>query len=1805
MDGFSTADEKNNVITVDFDSMCRALCNFGIGVFRYFPEEKRFEVPHAMGERFDFHTSIGNMPYGFSDRFIYPEDRSLYNGLYERILAGEHTVSARVRSRDLYSCWKVTLTAVRWNEKGLPTEIIGIHENEAKPYLDEKLQEQFSRQFTDEKDSVELDEVMKIVSTTISTQYDALYHIWVKERKFIMLSEALQGVVDLLGKKGDYGKAWSDFIDNFVEMQDRQCVREFYDIETLPARLRLRDSISLDYRRIGTGWVRARYIVGKRDDRGEVTNVIFIVGNINDEIERERKQREDAYEAEHDSLTGLLNRKGFMRSINEEEFSSGKTGLILIDVDNFKAINDCHGHELGDQVLSAVADELEQAFRSDDRLFRLGGDEIGILLHDCGSDAWDPICLKIKRIHENLAKRFSEGLSLDVTLSAGICFSDTGYGNVMYQLADEALYETKKDGRAGCSLISHDHRIEKIWHDSGISVRTGNALQYLNSGMFRLEMPSSGAQPRLITGENTRISFGLTATATPEEVFSFWKRGVDHDYWPMLKKAAETMLCEGHADCTYVWCHPRYGKMYVRSNGFGEQREGITIISGFHHLLKDTKIIEKEDDKDLLFQALNDVYFASYYLDLPSDSLSILKVAPGEANLEMDGRSISQLKKEFVSVIVAPPDREGMLAFLDMSTFDSRLGEKKFLDFEYRSLELKSWCRAKLIPVKRGMDGKLTNVLFVLAALDSTKSMELSSIDYNRKSLAALFNNVPGGIVMYEWDGKKLTTLHISQYYKREYGDTLTGDDGGPDYKRIHPDDLGPYKKAVAEALEENNELHYTYRVWNRHKKCWLWVKIDAISAVQADGTSLIYAIYTDCTEQKRAEQKLENRNAAILAALGVGGFYIYEYDPVEHTSTYFSDKPIDFELDNIITDYPECFRTSGFMHSDDVEKFIATVHEIDNGAKRANCVIRVHKGEHLRWHSCSFDAFYNKEKGHQAAILTVLDVTDRMLSNAAYDSKLKNFDLISHEALSAGYINLNRNTYESVNPEKLTEYDFGTMPYVDMVNAFQRNIIGTGSGRRYRMMFDRSNLLEKAEKGEMHFQTDFLYRFSKKHTLWVEVLADLVRNPVNGEIEGLCYVRDVQSVKFSSLLMKNALNIDYPMMAVIVADTDEFYTLNTRTGTYETPRSDFWGKATDALLPIVSNMSREQLEKKLSREVINNHLKSNQEYRFSFSSNCFGQNGRVEFKCGYLTPSHSLLCASVRNITDEALLGRYKYESEHDALTGLLNRTAQFRYCRQLLDANPGEQYVMLHLDVKKFRLYNTFFGEEAGDRLLRKIALLFTNMGKDYDEWAYGRIESDVFCAFFPVSKGLFERHTRYFLHEMALYSEDFPLEFAIGAYYVTDPGMSIEVMFSRATIAAKSGRLNLFGIISRYDADMERELKENHQLTGMMQSAISEGQFQVYLQPKFSLRSGAMVGSEALVRWLHPALGMLSPGIFIPLFEKNGFITTLDRYMWERVCMLLRKWLDEGRTVLPVSVNISRVSFYSPATVSVLKSLVEKYNLEPRYLELELTESAYMDDPKEIKRMLSGLQSYGFKILMDDFGSGYSSLTALRELPVDVLKLDLRFLSESLEDSRAAIVLASVVRMSKLLALPIIAEGVETEKQAEYLKTIGCEFAQGVYFAKPMPVAEYEELSDKATGFAESPEKCDTELASRLLIAFNTDSASVANQFPVPLALIEYRQRKFIFARANSLFIKEFNITDDVRSASMAFFSHLPKEDYEKLVDGFSGCASDKCAVSRVFLWREDDGECKRFIANITHKGEVGYSDMLLVSFTAVPE
>lgn len=418
----------------------------------------------------------------------------------------------------------------------------------------------------------------------------------------------------------------------------------------------------------------------------------------------------------------------------------------------------------------------------------------------------------------------------------------------------------------------------------------------------------------------------------------------------------------------------------------------------------------------------------------------------------------------------------------------------------------------------------------------------------------------------------------------------------------------------------------------------------------------------------------------------------------------------------------------------------------------------------------------------------------------------------------------------------------------------------------------------------------------------------------------------------------------------------------------------------------------------------------------------------------------------------------KFQYHLEHDDLTGLLcEKTFQERVTEKLPDIYP-DSYCIVYLDIYKFKLINEMFGYEKGNELLCAIAKELQELADTHDGLC-GRISGDKFVLFVPHIEVILSQFRR----GKKKFREIIPIDIYLhhGIYVIADTTVPVAQMIDGALIAQKTIKGNYDNYVAYYDQKLKEQIVKEQEIISSMTDALDNGEFIVYLQPQYNYRDGSVSGAEALVRWKNPQKGLISPGEFIPVFETNGFIIRLDENIWEQVCMLLRKWIDAGRKPLPISINVSRADLLKGRVANKLMGLIEKYDLSPNLLRVEITESAYMDNPQKLIAEINSLSECGFMVEMDDFGSGYSSLNMLKEIPLNVLKTDLKFLTGAGIEGRKERILDSVIKMAHQMGMFIIAEGVETKEQADRLLQLDCEFMQGYHFSRPIPVQEFEKL------------------------------------------------------------------------------------------------------------------------------------------------
>lgn len=433
-------------------------------------------------------------------------------------------------------------------------------------------------------------------------------------------------------------------------------------------------------------------------------------------------------------------------------------------------------------------------------------------------------------------------------------------------------------------------------------------------------------------------------------------------------------------------------------------------------------------------------------------------------------------------------------------------------------------------------------------------------------------------------------------------------------------------------------------------------------------------------------------------------------------------------------------------------------------------------------------------------------------------------------------------------------------------------------------------------------------------------------------------------------------------------------------------------------------------------------------------------------------------LCRFV-NMKKEILERRNLGKTEKNKLTGLFARIPFFTQTETFLRINEAAagKYCLIAIDIEHFKLFNEWYGQVAGDKLLREIGAHLNKMRQEFGGIA-GYMGGDDFVIVLPNDEKVLENLKCRITGFVRAYGGHTGFLPAFGFYVIDDISLSASQMYDRAILAQETVKGNYAVRCAYYSSDMKTRLENNHVLLAEVQAGLERDEFIYYLQPKCNLNTGKIVGLESLVRWKHPEKGIVAPGYFIPVMESNGLITELDMKVWEQVCQTLQDWIKSGHKVIPISVNVSSVDIYAIDVVEHFKNLVRKYGLPPEYVELEITESAYVEEYKVITGVAEALRNAGFTVLMDDFGSGYSSLNMLKDVNVDVLKIDMKFLKmdENTMDKGMGI-LEAVTRMANIMGLRMIAEGVETEDQINYLLNMGCIYGQGYFFYKPLPVEE----------------------------------------------------------------------------------------------------------------------------------------------------
>lgn len=415
------------------------------------------------------------------------------------------------------------------------------------------------------------------------------------------------------------------------------------------------------------------------------------------------------------------------------------------------------------------------------------------------------------------------------------------------------------------------------------------------------------------------------------------------------------------------------------------------------------------------------------------------------------------------------------------------------------------------------------------------------------------------------------------------------------------------------------------------------------------------------------------------------------------------------------------------------------------------------------------------------------------------------------------------------------------------------------------------------------------------------------------------------------------------------------------------------------------------------------------------------------------------------------------------DKMTGLLNTAGFKRSAKKLLSQNPGTKYVFVKLDIKNFKLINRMYDFNVGNQVIKNVSLALQWLLQGLPA-TLCRSGTDDFILMLPYDgrAKLDEQRMSFIVKFKELMGKDFTtsVEFPTGQYLLTDKDYidpDVSEFLEKVNFAHKAAKQKDYSIVVDYAQNIEKIALITKNIEDRMAGALANGEFKMFLQPKFRVADEQICGAEALVRWQNPDGSFMSPADFIPVLERNGFVVKIDMQMFEQAAKWIKQHMEAGYEPINISVNFSRLHLYNDSFVSDLCELADKYEVPHKYLEIELTESAVFENLDRIKNLLAQLHAVGFGLAMDDFGSGYSSLTLLKDLSVDVIKLDKGFFDAHSDMDRTRVVLANIMHMAKDLRAVTVAEGIESLEYVELLRGLGCDIIQGFYYSKPIPAEE----------------------------------------------------------------------------------------------------------------------------------------------------
>ena len=550
-----------------------------------------------------------------------------------------------------------------------------------------------------------------------------------------------------------------------------------------------------------------------------------------------------------------------------------------------------------------------------------------------------------------------------------------------------------------------------------------------------------------------------------------------------------------------------------------------------------------------------------------------------------------------------------------------------------------------------------------------------------------------------------------------------------------------------------------------------------------------------------------------------------------------------------------------------------------------------------------------------------------------------------------------------------------------------------------------------------------------------------------------------------------------------------------------------------------------------------------------------------------------------------------FVFNKEIDEVTGIYVKHAFFEKASRKISEDRVTRWCIISMDIEHFKLFDEWYGRNVGDYLLSKIGRTLYDYVTDHNGLC-GYMGQDDFIVLSEFN--LYDIGKLYDEVKEVIRSFGYSLGFvpAFGVYII-EKNESIDDAFDKASIATYHAKQDIKNKIHVYDPKLHRETEEQYHVLVEFMQALKDNEIQFFLQPQCHLSTGKIVGAEALARWVKKDGTVIPPGVFVPVLEKFSFITDLDQYIWEKVCEWIKSMLNKGIEPPPVSVNVSQVDIYAIDIEGFFKDLVDRFNIEPRYIKIEITESSFAGSNSSVSKLAQRLKKLGFLVMMDDFGSGYSSLSLLSNIDVDCIKLDSQFIF-SASSEKGIRVVESVVNMTKLIAVPIVVEGVETKEQCKFLSDLGVRYIQGYYFYKPMPVSKFEELLANEDNFDRRgiTVKLNEQVTLKEFLDSDIYSDAMLNNILGPVAYYAWDgNRQIDITRFNQQFYESVDVPDFAERLSH-IEKYMPENDADKQIRAFKNAINNKLnGASEVLRYYKTDGSIATYDIQFYY---LGYKD-----------